>query len=1005
MGDNWYVILELEFDPPIVDEQKILERIEEKAKFWSTNFQDFKNGAQYRAHHQNIPKIKKDMLGETNIRAELAKEACDIVYPPIDEVVKMLGRNKKITVDEVDRLSKAKKISVEVIRKRAKKLGIEFEEVSSAKKNQDLYDKYYKNKPKDANRFDGMKQQLSTFGVDNLYDFLYANTTTKNADKLPCNTLIAQAVAKKKNDYFKHDSVSGTGSKLCQQCEIAFKDESSKASYDEYLEYNNRREILTRAKELSQISEDGITVEHSGAIVRELTYILRDVKQAEDLLFAFCKIEKIPYSASTKAVDTTHIKVCRCGYINDVADGRKVCADCGQPLKIKCPSCNTENDANIKVCKCSFRFENMDTVRALCNQADNAVEALDFETARVHLAEAQRRWKNSDMEKEVQAKLAEFEQRVGKEVAVMRGAIKEKRYCEARAKYSNVKKLFPSYSDSAMEEEISQAIEKAQGLFNQAKKATAEKDVLELCVGAFDICTDLPGIKELMPTPPQISSISVKTDPVAKTNVVSWSDIGDRSVRYVVVRNTSGWVKNISDGEVVFRGSANAYADDNILPATQYYYNVFTERAGISSLGAKKESDAVVNLFEVSGVNAVGANSSLNIIWDDLPDNATAEIYQVQPTGKESLVATTVASSYLISNLENDNTYSYRVALSYTVSGEKMLTGGVNISGTPTCPPLPIDTLRVKATQDNTYEATWYQNDNTETRLFCSTSKPPYSVGEVVAISALEQEMQPLQLLPLPNKSSERLKAGESGFSFQYSGTELLYVVAIAVKSGSGVFGSLGRASKGSTVNIKEIRPVNGQINIFLDAPTSATGFVVLYSFERFATDIEDREAIRKHIPIKQFQYSGAIVIDTLEPRKYFFSVFAEFRADGEIDYSSAMDYIFDNTPSENITYSISVSKKLFSTPQIVLEFEGENKEFELPAVDIMSAIGNTPMFKASAQLLHTVEAQHVKGTVQVKIPAKGIPKNTFIKAFFADENAHDANQLRIKLKSNNKIT
>ena len=29
MADNWYVILELEFDPPVDDEQKIADKIDE----------------------------------------------------------------------------------------------------------------------------------------------------------------------------------------------------------------------------------------------------------------------------------------------------------------------------------------------------------------------------------------------------------------------------------------------------------------------------------------------------------------------------------------------------------------------------------------------------------------------------------------------------------------------------------------------------------------------------------------------------------------------------------------------------------------------------------------------------------------------------------------------------------------------------------------------------------------------------------------------------------------
>ena len=95
---------------------------------------------------------------------------------------------------------------------------------------------------------------LSSFSVDNLYDFLYVNTTVKNANRLPCETLRQRAAEKKKTEFYKNDSVSGTGSKLCGQCELAFKDESSKDVYDKYLEYTKRKAILDDAKSIADIS-------------------------------------------------------------------------------------------------------------------------------------------------------------------------------------------------------------------------------------------------------------------------------------------------------------------------------------------------------------------------------------------------------------------------------------------------------------------------------------------------------------------------------------------------------------------------------------------------------------------------------------------------------------------------------------------------------------------------------------------------------------------------------
>lgn len=1000
MADNWYVILELEFDPPVEDEQKIADKIEEKAKFWSSNSTHFKFGPQYKAWLQKVPQIKKDMMGETNIRKQLAADACTQVYGPIDKLLKTIGRKGYISDVEGNKLATSKKISVDVVKKRALNLGIEWRK--DTVDYQSLYEKYYKTKPQNFAMYDQDIERLASFNVEDLYGFLYVGTTVKNAKDLPCETLRLRAVEKKET-FVKHDAQSSNGEKLCGQCLLAFKDDASKTVYDAYLEYTRRKSVLDELKSVASYSDE-FTKEQAEIYIGQLTQIFKDRKLAQDVLAAFCKIEKISYSASDAETANSKIKVCRCGCINDVSDGRKVCSNCGLELEIKCPKCGTANDANIKVCKCGFKFENIDRALALCEQADHAIDTLDFTVAKAHLSDAARYWPNSAKVQALKDKLTEFEQRVGKEVEKMRGAIKEKRYCEARSQYTNIQKLFSGYSDTTIEQEISQAIMKAQSLFNQAKAAKVEKDILELCAQAYDLCSDLPGVKELMPAPSAVTGMSVSTNGSMKTNIVSWNSTNDKSIRYIVVRSTNGWIQHIADGETVFRGSANSYSDKAIDPGITYYYNVFAERAGVFSQGAKGES--VVNLFEISNVSITAADASLNIMWDSLPANATAEIYEVAANGNKKLIATSSSDCYLVSGLNNGTTYSYQVCLAYIVNGKKEVTKGVVKSGVPDCPPEPIDTLRVKPSQDDNFEAIWYQDGSNDVRLFCSTQKPKYNLGDIVSLSNLEQEMRPLQQRPLSAQTNQSLKANEKGASFQYNGTELLYIVAVVVKSGSAVFGSLARASKGETVNIKAIRPVNGQINIYIDAPTTATGFVVLYRFDQFPSDIGDVKTIRKYIPLKQYQLNSAIVLDTLESKKYYFSVFAEFKRDGEKDYSAGSDYLFDNSPRENITYSISVNKKLFGDSSVVLEFEAENKEFELPAIDVMSAIGNTPMFKSSAKLFHSIPAQHVDGSLQVKIPLpKGLAKGTYIKAFFKDEKAQAGNQLRLKLKSNYKIS
>lgn len=190
--------------------------------------------------------------------------------------------------------------------------------------------------------------------------------------------------------------------------------------------------------------------------------------------------------------------------------------------------------------------------------------------------------------------------------------------------------------------------------------------------------------------------------------------------------------------------------------------------------------------------------------------------------------------------------------------------------------------------------------------------------------------------------------------------------------------------------------------------PKEATGFVVLYRFDKYPVDISDAKSIRKDIPLKQYQADSVLVINDLKKQNYYFSVFAEFNRDGEKDYSTGTIYLFSNASKEVITYSISVEKELFGLGKrnVKLDFIAEEESFVLPEIDIYSAVGNVPMFKESAKLFHSIQTQPVTGSLQVKIPLpKNIESETYIKAFLKNDALHSAYQLKLKVNSQSIIT
>ncbi len=1008
MTENWYMILELEFDPPVHDEAAIAAKIDEKAKFWAANFNNFKLGPQYRAWHQNIPQIKKDMIGPDNIRGELAADACTKVYGPVDKLLKTIGKKGYITADEGDKLATKLKIQVDVVRKRAQKLGLEWRK-GSGEKHQKLYEKYYKTKPLGAANFDGMAQLLASFQTDNLYGFLFAGTTIdpKTARNMPPSALLSRSQEKKKQEFSGHTSVAGSGAKLCGQCELIFKSDSEKKKYDEYLEYMRRKKVFDEIKQMADIS-GSISTDVGDDFVARLTEILRDRELAFDLVAAYCAVEKISYARADEGAKPMNIKVCRCGCSNDVSDGRQVCRSCGLPLVLTCPKCGTKNDANVRVCKCGFPFENIDKAQAMCALAESSMAALDFAAARVQLKDAETYWPGSPKAAELLKRLTDYESRVGAEVTKMRRAMAERRYYEAQRQYQSICRLFPGYKDPEMEAQCGQAVRSAQTLFAKAQATGQEREVLELCAQAYELCADLPGVRDLMGRypPAPVSGFAVSSNPNTRVNLISWrGSSDDKSIRYVLVRSESGWVQHVSDGDILYRGSADSYCDKDIKPGTVYYYNVFADRAGVFSKGAQGENREVINLFEISGLTATPGNETVNLSWAPLPKGATAEVYLLGAGTTERLLASVSADGYLARNLTNGTPCRFKVALVYNIGGKRRVTRGITTPAiTPEKPADPIDTVRVKPGQGDDFEVIWYQEDGQEVRLYGTRQKPHHQSGDVLALSVLEQEMRLLQTKPLSAATRQTLAANERGVTITHQSAEMLYVVPVVVKGGSATFGALARVVKGETVTVKDAIAANGNLNILIDPPKNASGFLVLYRHDRFPGDLSDTGATRKYIPFSQYKLTDSLVIPQLANQKYYLTIFAEFRRDGDKDYSPGIDRLFDNAPKANISYAITYRKPFFGAKELILKFTADTRQFQLPEIDVMSRIGSVPMFKNAANLIQTIPAQPVDGELTVNIPMTP-GKNTYIKAFFH----HDADavgaQLRLLSGSSHQIT
>lgn len=611
MTENWYLILGLDFDPPIHDEGIIKGRIDEEKKKW-------RNDINKKQYLNQLKTIEKDLIGKDNIRDELIEDACKKAYGPIDEILALFKETGEIPREKIIKLAKDKKVGVEIVERRAALLGCKI-----GADYQALYNKYYETEPQKPKNYNDVKRHLENLKCKDIYEFL--GLSDKDLQDFSCDKLVLLADEKKKKEFNKTDDRSSDGERLCGYCKDYFKDDVSRQIYDDYLAYLKRKEILDKVEQYSGYKP--LTQDNCRDYVDQLEKIFKNREDATNLLKAFCQIKEIPLPSSDAAPEpkphdekapeqeareqkAPDIKLCRwCHGRNDISDGRKTCVHCRKELWIKCPNCGTLNDANIAGCQCGFAYANLDRAAQLCDSAEKALQRRDFGMAEATLNEAGRYWPGSEkisglwatlkalkrqaeeerqeqQKKQVeQKKQEEIQRQVREAVSCIREACRKRRYYDAFGLLERLKAFAPSFSDPALEAEIHKAVAEAEEYKGRARSATNEADAVKACIKAFEACEDCyEEIKEILSKYPPAAPVKLEISTSKKGNVLSWTASPALGIMsYQVIKKAGSAPTDIQDGILVGTVDRCGIEDRNIDPGIEYFYAVFAERAGAYS--------------------------------------------------------------------------------------------------------------------------------------------------------------------------------------------------------------------------------------------------------------------------------------------------------------------------------------------------------------------------------------------------------------------------------------
>ena len=290
MKDNWYILLELEFDPMVTDETLIEKRIEEKRRYWSSKYNDFRIGKQCKTWVAAVPQIKKDMIGPDNKRVQIAREAKDIIYKPIDDMIFAIEDSGKIKRTEVVKIAQKTGKPESLVLKRISEHNIS---VTSEEEPKDIYEKYYSLESSDDTKFKMFGQLLEALGNNTLYDFLFPNMNIRSIQRYDISKL-QQTINTKRKQYTGNDAESSNGQKLCGYCLSVFGSIDSKKKYDDYLFKVNVRTALDELKDIADIS-GCVKDKNIRAAIRKISDNFGNNALSEKIVMAFIEAERIEH--------------------------------------------------------------------------------------------------------------------------------------------------------------------------------------------------------------------------------------------------------------------------------------------------------------------------------------------------------------------------------------------------------------------------------------------------------------------------------------------------------------------------------------------------------------------------------------------------------------------------------------------------------------------------------------------------------------------------------------
>lgn len=980
--ENYFILLELPFDLPESDTNKISEAISKKQAQWSRDQSNPVKKAKASEYLAALEDIKKVMLDPTARKQEAAK-AKQIKASKAKELEAKLSlyraKGDELSEKDLKRLVKifgAFGFTADEIKKK----------FGSGNKKQDKIDPSEVLDKTQARNVQNFMQQLD-MKEKTLYDFLSLAPTAS------WNQLCEAADSMKKKILAKGDKTGRDNAvqSLCGLCVVIFKDVASKKKYDNYVNLTKYRAVNEAVDELALSNQKRIEPKMKESLI-DIAVRQYHVSVSDASVYINHYCEYMGYALPENKI------VCGlCGTENPA--GTTNCVKCGKPLIIPCPACSAENNNSAKVCaKCGFDLTKMDKAVELLHQAKQKYSEKALEEAERLVKEAKAYWPNHADVLGLEKTIQDERKQAADTIAAIMKDIQDKKMYAAQTKIDQAKANGFSI-DPSVASKVTAVLKEVESQLAIMRNASGD-EAFTIAMKLTELIADSDELNQSLKKFPPDEVPAVSSKRVGDEITLTWKpspSIGE--ITYVVVRKENTYPNGPTDGSTVYNGKELAYTDSNAPKNTVLYYSVFAVRIGVHSKATRLD-EAVAIVGKVTNLKAIGGDEMVTLSWTKAPTVTEIRLYKYcgyerpQDDSQYETIPCTRLDGLLVSGLTNGTNYWFAISAGHTLNGKTYFSEKAYLSAVPQKPAKPLQDFSVQLI-DEVFQAKWTQSE-WDVILFYAKQKPEYAVGTIYDLNELLSKYEKIDI---------NLKSlTEAEFRLNFVGE--CYIVPGVINASNvilNVASYISSVPRAKDVSF-DINSAATEMYVNFTWPKKIDRSLLVYRMDSYPTGIDDPLAHKVECSKRQYEANEGILISNPAKGTFYAEVYIYFESDGHRVYSDACRALLSNEPQKDVFYTLKYKKAgLFSkkcTLTVEIETEGA---CVFPSFAIVSKFKSTPLKRGDGDIVCTVnDNTEIKGSHTFEFDVSPMKADTRLKMFFLNDKNYKS--FKIACKAGNSI-